>query len=130
MQIKIEVDVRPDELRRFVGLPDVAGLQDDVIHFVREKLAQASESFDASAFVKNNLSYLSRNPLVMRLLAAAKHKPSAEGAEAPLSEDVMPATADADATKPKSKRSRRKRRGAAAPAKRARKRASRRTSAK
>lgn len=72
MQIKIEIDVRPEELRRFIGLPDVAGLQDDVIEFVRTKLHQAGESFDASAFVKNNLKLLSRNPLLGKLLATGK----------------------------------------------------------
>ncbi len=38
MQIKIEIDVKPEELRRFLGLPDVAGLQEDIIHFLRDKM--------------------------------------------------------------------------------------------
>ena len=72
MQIKIEIDVRPDELRRFIGLPDVAGLQDDVIQFVREKLHQAGENFDAGAFVKSNLKLLSRSPLLGKLFTQTK----------------------------------------------------------
>jgi len=132
MQIKIEVDVRPDELRRFVGLPDVAGLQDDVIHFVREKLAQASDSFDASAFVKSNLKYLSRNPLVMRLLAAARPKSaddlSAGETSAEAAAEVSPSSAEAPAAaapKPKARRAGRKGRGARTAAKATRKRTSR-----
>ena len=31
MQIKVEIEVKPEELRRFLGLPDVAGLQEDAI---------------------------------------------------------------------------------------------------
>jgi len=73
MQIKIEIDVRPEELRRFLGLPDVAGLQEDVIHFLRTKVGQASENFDASAFVKGNIDLLSRNATVRKLLSAVKH---------------------------------------------------------
>lgn len=72
MQIKIEIDVRPDELRRFIGLPDVAGLQDEFVQFLREKLQQAGENFDASAFVRSNLKLLSKSPLLGKLLTPVK----------------------------------------------------------
>ena len=52
MQVRIEIEMTPEELRRFLGLPDVAGLQDDVIGFLRDKVGAASE-FDASGFLKN-----------------------------------------------------------------------------
>lgn len=57
MQIKIEIDVKPEELRRFIGMPDVAGLQDDIIGFLRDKVGAAGE-FDATQFVKQNLDTL------------------------------------------------------------------------
>ena len=57
MQIKIEIDVKPEELRRFLGLPDVAGLQEEIIAFLREKVGAASE-FDAAGFVKANIETL------------------------------------------------------------------------
>lgn len=57
MQIKIEIDVKPEELRRFLGLPDVSGIQDEIISFLRDKVGQASE-FDAGGFVKSNLDVL------------------------------------------------------------------------
>ena len=60
MQIKIEIDLKPEELRRFLGLPDVAGLQEDVIQFLRDKIGSASESFDPASFVKDNLQTLSK----------------------------------------------------------------------
>lgn len=53
MQIKIEIDVKPEELRRFLGLPDVSGLQEEIISFLRDKVGAASE-FDAGGFVKSN----------------------------------------------------------------------------
>lgn len=61
MQIKIEIDVRPEELRRFLGLPDVSGLQEDIVAFLRDKVGAASD-FDASQFVKSNLETLRRSP--------------------------------------------------------------------
>src|SRR5581483_7873928 len=54
MQIKIEIDVKPEELRRFLGLPDVAGLQEDIIQYLRDRLGAAAESGPAS-FVKETL---------------------------------------------------------------------------
>ncbi len=68
MQIKIEIDVKPEELRRFLGLPDVAGLQDDVVQFLREKIGSASENFDPAAFVRGNLDMLKRVPAWRKLM--------------------------------------------------------------
>ena len=68
MQIKIEIDVKPEELRRFLGLPDVAGLQEDVINFLREKVSDANENFDPAAFVKGNLDTLRKNKAWQRFM--------------------------------------------------------------
>lgn len=68
MQIKIEIDVKPEELRRFLGLPDVAGLQDDVVQFLREKLGQVNENFNPADFVKGNLEMLRQSPAWKRLV--------------------------------------------------------------
>jgi hypothetical protein len=90
MQIKIEIDVRPDELRRFLGLPDVSALPADVVGFVRE-LAGAASEFDASQFVKTNLKTLSKNPAFQKVAAririldeeaAAEEKPRRRGKSA------------------------------------------------
>lgn len=69
MQIKIEIDVKPEELRRFLGLPDVAGLQDDVLQFLREKVGQVNENFNPTDFVKGNLELLKQSPALKRLLS-------------------------------------------------------------
>lgn len=68
MQIKIEIDVRPEELRRFLGLPDVSGLQEDIIAFLRDKVGAASD-FDASQFVKSNLETLRKTPAWKKIAA-------------------------------------------------------------
>jgi hypothetical protein len=49
MNIKIDIELTPQELRQFIGLPDVAGLQDDMIHFVRDKVAKGIENVDVDA---------------------------------------------------------------------------------
>lgn len=68
MQIKIEIDVKPEELRRFLGLPDVAGLQEEVINFLRDKVSDANERFDPTEFVKANIDSLRSNKAFQRFL--------------------------------------------------------------
>lgn len=72
MQIRIEIDVKPEELRRFLGLPDVAGLQEDLIEFLRDKLGAAADGFDPASFVRDNLQTLKSSAPWQRLLAATK----------------------------------------------------------
>ncbi len=55
MQIRIEIDLKPEELRTFLGLPDVAGIQEDLINYARDKLAHGVEDFDPATFVKENV---------------------------------------------------------------------------
>lgn len=49
MNIKIDIELTPQELRQFIGLPDVAGLQDDMIQFVRDKVSKGVENVDVDA---------------------------------------------------------------------------------
>lgn len=82
MQIKIEIDVKPEELRRFLGLPDVAGLQDDVVQFLREKVGQVNDTFNPAEFVKGNFETLKQSPAFKRLMTriniAAENAPREE----------------------------------------------------
>lgn len=75
MQIKVEIDVKPEELRRFLGLPDVAGLQEDIVAFLRDKMGQASENLSPAAdFVRDNLGTLkdTGSAAMQRLLSSVK----------------------------------------------------------
>lgn len=81
MQIKIEIDVRPEELRRFLGLPDVSGLQEDIIAFLRDKVGAASD-FDASQFVKSNLETLRKTPAWKKIAARIRLGEDSPAAEA------------------------------------------------
>lgn len=82
MQIRVEVEVTPEELRRFLGLPDVAGLQEDIIAFLRDKVGAASE-FDASGFVKNNLEALKKSEAWNRIVAKVRVNAASAAETAP-----------------------------------------------
>ena len=73
MQIKVEIDVKPEELRRFLGLPDVAGLQEDLMAFFKDKVGQASDGLAPAAdFVRGNFENLKSSAAVQRLLSTVK----------------------------------------------------------
>jgi len=100
MQIKIEIDVKPEELRRFLGLPDVAGLQDDVLQFLREKVGQVNENFNPTDFVKGNLELLKQSPALKRLLARVNLTADTAPEEAPRSATRKRGTRRSARTKP------------------------------
>lgn len=73
MQIKVEIDVKPEELRRFLGLPDVAGLQDDLVGYLRDKVGQASDGLSpATDFVRGNLESMLHNSALHKLFNSVK----------------------------------------------------------
>jgi len=101
VQIKIEIDLKPEELRRFLGLPDVAGLQEDLIHFLREKLgAAASGSFDAAGFVKENLKTLRHSRAWQRLVEAAKARATGSSPQPEARRKMRPARRRKTARRP------------------------------
>lgn len=51
MIIKIEVDVQPEELRRFLGINEILTLPEDVVRSLRSKLVAGVENFDAAGVV-------------------------------------------------------------------------------
>jgi len=89
MQIKIEIDVKPEELRRFLGLPDIAGLQDDLIGFLRDKMGAAGD-FDPASFVKSNLDALRNSAPWKNIAAKIRIAEEAEPAPAPRSGSKTP----------------------------------------
>jgi len=112
MQIKVEIDVKPEELRRFLGLPDVAGLQEDLVSFLRDKMDQASENLSPAAeFVRDNLGTLkdTGSAAVQRLLSTVKVRVSEP--EPAAAEPVRKSRAQTGAGKPR-RRAAKKTRGA------------------
>ncbi len=52
MKIKFDVDVTPEELRRFFGLPDVEPLNREMLEQVRRNMAAGMEGFDPATLLK------------------------------------------------------------------------------
>ena len=52
MKISIDVDCTPDEARRFLGLPDVAPVQQAMMEEIQRRLAAGLETMDAEALMK------------------------------------------------------------------------------
>lgn len=46
MKINVEVDITPDELRRFMGLPDVYNMQQSLIDQFAQRLQSSSDQRD------------------------------------------------------------------------------------
>ena len=52
MKINIELDVTPEELRAFLGLPDVKPLQDRMLQQVAEQLRSGAAGMDPLSMMK------------------------------------------------------------------------------
>lgn len=69
MKVKIEIDLTPSELRALIGLPDVAGLQEDMIEYLRDRVSHGVEGFDPAGFVRDNVQ---NSKAWKRLMAVAR----------------------------------------------------------
>lgn len=56
MKIKVDIDVSPEELRTFFGLPDVKPLQDDMLAQVRKQMHAGTEGYDPMTLLRPFLS--------------------------------------------------------------------------
>jgi hypothetical protein len=52
MKVNISVDCTPEEARRFLGLPEVAGMQDRLIEALERRLAEAIDSSDTATLMQ------------------------------------------------------------------------------
>ncbi|MET3999426.1 DUF6489 family protein [Marinobacterium sp. MBR-109] len=56
MNFRIDIEMTPEELRRALGLPDVAGLQQEMITRVREQMEAGAEGYDPLTLLKPYLN--------------------------------------------------------------------------
>gem|GEM_PF-674859 len=52
MKIKVDIDCTPEEMRSFLGLPDVSQVQDVMLSGMRERMEEMVRSADAEALAK------------------------------------------------------------------------------
>ncbi|MGB2129851.1 MAG: DUF6489 family protein [Marinobacterium sp.] len=56
MNFRIDVEMTPEELRRVLGLPDVATLQQEMIEKVRQQMEAGAEGYDPLTLLKPYLN--------------------------------------------------------------------------
>ena len=44
MKISVEIDMTPEELRRFLGLPNVEGLQEEMLKMAQKQLQESGQN--------------------------------------------------------------------------------------
>jgi Family of unknown function (DUF6489) len=52
MKISVDIDCTPDELRGFLGLPDVKPMQEQLMKEVEERLRASMKALDPEAMLK------------------------------------------------------------------------------
>jgi hypothetical protein len=56
MKITMNIECSPEEARRFLGLPDVAPMQEELLKEYRDKMMESFSSLDPEALMKNWMS--------------------------------------------------------------------------
>jgi len=69
MRIKMEIDMKPEELQRFLGMPDVAAMREEILRFIKERVAA-----DPAGFLLDNLDQLRKSKPVRRFLYGTREK--------------------------------------------------------
>ena len=46
MQVKVDVDITPEEVRRLMGLPDVHGFQQEIMDRIKQQMLAGAEGYD------------------------------------------------------------------------------------
>ncbi len=52
MKIRIDVDCTPEEARTFLGLPDVAPMQEAIVEEIRKRMMSGLEAMDPETLMK------------------------------------------------------------------------------
>ena len=52
MKVHVEIDMTPEEARRFMGLPDVSKLQDEMVAEMKRRMKAAMDTSDPEAMMK------------------------------------------------------------------------------
>ena len=79
MNIKIDIDMTPDEMRKLMGLPDVERFQNQLMEDIRDRINQGVEGYDPLKLFQPYLnSSLAGMDMIQRLftsgLGGAKDK--------------------------------------------------------
>jgi hypothetical protein len=82
MKITMEVDCTPEEARRFLGLPDVAPLQEEALAVLRGRVAEAAAATTPEALARFWMPFLTQMPETLsRAMGNAAGRPRRAGNE-------------------------------------------------
>ncbi len=56
MKFKIDIEMKPEELRKVLGLPDVEGFHEDMMNRIREQMEAGVDGYDPLTLFKPYLS--------------------------------------------------------------------------
>lgn len=94
MKIQVEIDCTPDEARRFLGLPDLAPMQEAVLARIQQRMIDAISATGPDALLKAWMPMLPQTPDQMRdqllRMFTAPFAPPAEGGGQPLPGGASP----------------------------------------
>jgi len=52
MKVSIDLELTPEEFRRLMGLPDVSGLQQDMIEQIRQRAESGADGYDPATLMQ------------------------------------------------------------------------------
>jgi hypothetical protein len=88
MKITMEVECTPEEARRFLGLPDVAPLQEAVLAQWRERLDEVGAATSPETLLRGFMPFTSQVPeAFLRAMASAMPGGAGPGVAAPRRDD-------------------------------------------
>jgi hypothetical protein len=80
MKIHVDLDITPDELRKLMGLPDVAGFHQQMLDDVRDRMREGAEGYDPLKLFQPYLaSSLAGMDMMQKLLSAGFTAAGARG---------------------------------------------------
>jgi len=84
MNVKIDIDMSPEELRRLLGLPDVEPIQREMMDKLRKRMTEGVEGYDPVKLLQPYLTgTLASWDLVQKMISiAGKNKGTTEGKDA------------------------------------------------
>lgn len=80
MNVKIDIDMTPAEMRKLMGLPDLEGFQQQLLDDVRERMQRGVEGYDPMVLFEPYLKgSMAGMDMMQRLLAAGADRGSQKG---------------------------------------------------
>lgn len=55
MNVRIDVEITPEEMRRLMGLPDVQEFNKEVMSYMLKKMQEGAEGFDPMGFFRHGV---------------------------------------------------------------------------